>query len=238
MASELIYTANDGEKEGFNFNQWITQNGLEEGKDLLIKHNMMTPSSLTFTSEEYFKLISDPALHKKIHLLPIITKAMQKNKSSKIKIIVAEEEEKSINSLKTYNHKMNDYKQQLKNLNVSLTQNINKCTKNIDIAFDDLNKQIKMKQNQMQQRLKSVETAQKYKINATKQIIINQQTKIQNTIQKCIELQEKQNLDQKRKQKIISMVEDVMKNKLNEKELEIDTNIMFIFNNKEISSFV
>ena len=62
---------------GFNFNTWIIQNDLIEVKDLFIKHNVTTTSTLQLTSSEFQSLMTDPLLFTNTKQIPKIMNAMQ-----------------------------------------------------------------------------------------------------------------------------------------------------------------
>ena len=81
MASgAIVETGNEGEGDGnFNFNKWIMQNGLDEIKDNLKKHNMTTPQTIAIQSQEFRNFMSDPmVLSTKGHLIPQLFTAIDK----------------------------------------------------------------------------------------------------------------------------------------------------------------
>ena len=76
MANNNLETNTTGEGD-FNFNSWITQNGLDEVKDLFEKHGLIKPEYLTIGSNEFKSLMTDPLLYQKSHMMPMIMDAMQ-----------------------------------------------------------------------------------------------------------------------------------------------------------------
>ena len=73
-----LETNNEGElKFAFNFNQWISSNNLTEIKDIFIKHNATTMSTLKYTSKEFKSLMMDQDILQKSYLIPSIMGAIQ-----------------------------------------------------------------------------------------------------------------------------------------------------------------
>ena len=61
MSSQVV-TSTEGENESFDFVKWINKHQLQEIKDLFIKHNATTPSTLTISSPQLQALMMDPIL--------------------------------------------------------------------------------------------------------------------------------------------------------------------------------
>ena len=77
MSSQVV-TSNEGENENqFNFDAWIDKWDLSEIKELFIKHNVTTTSTLQLTSTEFQSLMTDPSLFTKSNEIPKIMNAMQ-----------------------------------------------------------------------------------------------------------------------------------------------------------------
>ena len=71
-------TSNEGEVAGgFNFNEWISHNGLDSVKNIFIRHNATTPQSLTISCDEFKAVMQDPLLFQQSHMIPKILDAIQ-----------------------------------------------------------------------------------------------------------------------------------------------------------------
>lgn len=80
MSSAQIITTGEGEGDGnFDFNKWITENGLQEMKDKLKEHGLTTIAAISTTSNEFRSLMSDGVvLSTKGHLIPKLFDAIDK----------------------------------------------------------------------------------------------------------------------------------------------------------------
>eukprot|EP01083_Nonionella_stella_P067866 179780_1 len=103
MSSLVTVTLpNQGEPEvesGFNFDEWIIENELESIKQILIQHNANTLSRLSVDATEFQSVVTDPQMFAKAHMLPKFFKAVH-NISKLVKIVVADEEQHVIDSIK------------------------------------------------------------------------------------------------------------------------------------------
>eukprot|EP01084_Bolivina_argentea_P096543 173551_1 len=68
--------------DGFSFDQWVVKSGLSALKDILIKHNMKSLSSLSTESAEFAAFISDPLLLPRAMLIPLAIQSMQQLQDS------------------------------------------------------------------------------------------------------------------------------------------------------------
>ena len=68
MSSQVVTSAegeNDNKQNNqkqFNFDDWISKNGLNSVKELFIKHNAITIASLNLSSSQLQSLMTDPVL--------------------------------------------------------------------------------------------------------------------------------------------------------------------------------
>eukprot|EP01084_Bolivina_argentea_P138273 243460_1 len=90
----------------FDFNQFVKQNKLDEIKDLLIKHKMVTTVALSTTSNEFRNLMCDPQTMTKSHLeiviflLNKINKLQLKIQQIKPIVVISEKENNVIKGMK------------------------------------------------------------------------------------------------------------------------------------------
>ena len=69
----------DEGKTSFDFNTWVIDNGLNEIKDKLIEHGLITVNAMNTSSTEFKSFISDPlVLSTKNYLLPQLFAAIDK----------------------------------------------------------------------------------------------------------------------------------------------------------------
>ena len=63
MASAQIATSVEGEGDGnFNFDKWVTDNGLSTIKNKLIEHGLTTPTNISTQSPQFISFMSDPVV--------------------------------------------------------------------------------------------------------------------------------------------------------------------------------
>ena len=77
MSSQVV-TSNEGEKIDFNFDDWISSNGLDSVKNILKNNGAITPSTLTMSSDEIKATMQDPQLLQQMHMIPLIFQAIAK----------------------------------------------------------------------------------------------------------------------------------------------------------------
>eukprot|EP01084_Bolivina_argentea_P317857 551126_1 len=84
------------EGESWNFDTWIIKHQLSEAKELFIKHNATTSSTLKLTSPQFQSMMTDPALFSKSHIIPKIMNAMQNMSAESIVTVVIDDDEQNI----------------------------------------------------------------------------------------------------------------------------------------------
>jgi len=87
-ANEILALTEEGsskakvDEDTFSFKEWLSTSGLTALKDILIKHEMVTLSSLSTESEQFAAFISDPALLPRAMLIPLAIQSMQQLQQS------------------------------------------------------------------------------------------------------------------------------------------------------------
>eukprot|EP01083_Nonionella_stella_P133040 404504_1 len=88
-------------ESGFNFDEWIIENELESIKQILIQHNANTLSRLSFDATEFQSVMTDPQMFAKAHMIPKLMKSVHNiSKLKLVTIVVADEEQQVIDSIK------------------------------------------------------------------------------------------------------------------------------------------
>eukprot|EP01084_Bolivina_argentea_P110829 197829_1 len=244
MAASQINTILEGEQgEQFNFDNWINTNGLSMVKNLLVKHNMKTINTLNTTSDEFHGLMSDPELLSNAQTIPKILSALKKTallSESKSKVIViSEEEEQSIYKLDEYNKNISSLIKKLNNKNNELTVNIKECDSKIDSSFNYIHQQIDIKKNEIKNKLKNIEKEKRSEITAKSQKLNKEQIKIKNSIKSMDSLVQNGDVDRsERKNKIVSIYNNIKKEELSNNIVHVTTKIDFTFKKESISSFL
>eukprot|EP01083_Nonionella_stella_P065287 170931_1 len=120
MSSLVTVTLpNEGEQEGgvefgFNFDEWIIENELEAVKQILIKHNANTLSTLSFEAMEFQSVLTDAQLFTMVHMVPKLTKAVH----NVTKIVVADDEQEVIDLIKQNLKSLKEAQQEIETLRV------------------------------------------------------------------------------------------------------------------------
>eukprot|EP01084_Bolivina_argentea_P130670 230678_1 len=130
----LDTTAMEGETL-FNFDHWITENGLNDIRHVFIKHDMITTEALSMHSESFKKFICDPQLMTNhSHLMPIAISAMQ-NLATYVPptpssldsfVVISEEENAVMESIKCNISKLSQIETELHELKVQYPESIEK----------------------------------------------------------------------------------------------------------------
>eukprot|EP01084_Bolivina_argentea_P317650 550782_1 len=142
--SSQVSTSKEGEGD-FNFDNWIIQHDLVEVKELFVKHNATTITTLKFTSTELQSLMSDAALFTKSHTIPKIMNAVQTmSKESIIKVVIGEDEQKVIDTIEENLKGIDKFEAVSNKLNDDLPKSIlrinNEKLKQINISINKVNK--------------------------------------------------------------------------------------------------
>eukprot|EP01083_Nonionella_stella_P212777 768032_1 len=103
-------------KYGFNFDEWIVDNGLDSVKQILIQHKATTLATLKFNAVEFQSVLTDTQLLTKVHMLPTLTNAV--HNISKIVVHVTDEEQQVIDCIKQNLKAMNETQQEIDTLRV------------------------------------------------------------------------------------------------------------------------
>eukprot|EP01084_Bolivina_argentea_P215845 366540_1 len=149
MSSQVISeTSNEGEN-GFNFEQWITDNALQDIQSLFIKHNATTSKKLTLVSVEIQTLMTDPELLAKPQMIPKIMSGIHNISTYVITIILSQEEQnvmdtikQNLKSLEETEHELNklkhEYPKSKQNVDNRKLEQIKKTKTKINEIFDNL----------------------------------------------------------------------------------------------------
>eukprot|EP01083_Nonionella_stella_P152956 490820_1 len=159
----------------FDFNRWLTDNGLIDINDLFIKHKMASIETLSLQSESFQHFICDPLLIKSYsHLMQPAVSAIQHvtiSAHNDTFIVISEEENAVIDCIKSDLSKLREMPNELNDLKIKYLQSIEK------IRNDKL-KQIVKAQHKVNQTFQNVITA----LNQKKQLILNQLQEMKNDV--------------------------------------------------------
>eukprot|EP01083_Nonionella_stella_P100912 285285_1 len=106
---------------GFDFDEWIIENELESVKQILIKHNANTLSTLKFDAAEFQSVMIDTQLlTNKAHILPKLMNAVHNiSKIVVTKVVhVTDEEQEVIDLIKQNLKAMDETQQEIESLRV------------------------------------------------------------------------------------------------------------------------
>eukprot|EP01084_Bolivina_argentea_P173981 301367_1 len=158
-----------------------------------------------------------------------IKKLHNKSVSKMLKIVISED-----------NSHISSLIKQLSILNETVTQNEAKLKSDINAEFNKLINSISNKQEALLKQLHKIAEDKKSVINAKSQQLQERLQKTQNMMKSCDELLENTSIDKyERKKKILSMINDILNEKIQEKHVtDIEANIFFQFNGESVSSFV
>eukprot|EP01083_Nonionella_stella_P220705 789348_1 len=231
--AQQVNTIDEGESE-FKFDTWIAQHNLDDIRDSLVKHNMTSSETLNTNSAEFIKLMSDAAFLAISHAaIPKLVAAIQQvpgahERVKVVRIFVSKEEEDAQESLEDYQKQIAQLNKEIRESNDSLSKNVKECHQNIQISFDRLWQEMQTKKQQIESKLKSIEQKKRSQIQAKTETIATEREKVNKAKDKCTELQQDSAMDrQKRKQAIVSLVNDVMSAKLSTNAAKVNPQIIF-----------
>eukprot|EP01084_Bolivina_argentea_P024964 46465_1 len=167
-----VATAITDEGEDFNFDSWISQNSLSDIKNIFIKHNATSLSSLSLTSPALQSVMTDQQLLLKHSTkIPLIMIAIQKlpDTSPRMKILIQEDEDIVMEQLKENIYTLEKMKTEFKSLKQKLPQSvervknikmeqIQKTINKINKICNDITNAVKARQNLLVQQLESIKT--------------------------------------------------------------------------------
>eukprot|EP01084_Bolivina_argentea_P003043 5679_1 len=120
MAQDIEDTTVEG--EGFNFDQWVNDNELQEIEQLLRSHNATTTAQLTLVSSEIQSLMTDPQLLAKSYMIPKIMSALHNISTSVITIVVSEKEQAVVNKIETNLKTLDEIQEKINTLAIEFPQ--------------------------------------------------------------------------------------------------------------------
>eukprot|EP01083_Nonionella_stella_P275049 934072_1 len=177
MSSLVTVTLpHEGEQEdvetGFNFDEWIIENELESIKQILIQHKANTLSRLRVDATEFQSVVTDPQMLAKAHMLPQLMKSVYNiSKLKLVTIVVADEEQQVIDSIKHNLKSLNQTQQDIEKLRVDHPTSI----KRINASKLEGVKQAELKVNQIFDQLCDV-------LNARRKAILKQIDEIKSNV--------------------------------------------------------
>eukprot|EP01083_Nonionella_stella_P161262 527934_1 len=135
QAQKLDNSDGDECNTDFKFDEWVTENNLHDIRDLLVKHEMISPETLNANAPAFVELITDPEFSAKGRTMATkLLAAIQQMKV--IRIYITKEEEEAIDQLKQYNEQILLLKREIQDAKDSLIKNAEECEQNIDISFN------------------------------------------------------------------------------------------------------
>eukprot|EP01083_Nonionella_stella_P122150 367356_1 len=247
--AQQINTGDEGESE-FKFDTWIKKHDLDDIRDLLVKHKMTSAKTLNTNSVITLmtKLMTDPAFLAISHttrdtVMPKLLAAIQQVPAAQervrvVRIFVSKEEEDATERLQEYRKQIARLKREIRESNDLLSKNVKECHQNIQTSFDQLLQAIEAKKQQIEAKLKSIEQEKRSQIQTKSQVIATEEEKVNKAKDKCTELQQDSAMDrQKRKHAIVSLVNDVMSNKVSPDAAKVNAQIVFECDVDNILSF-
>eukprot|EP01084_Bolivina_argentea_P105421 188770_1 len=244
--AQQVQTGVEGETQfsDFKFAKWVADNDLGAIRDFLVKHKMTSPDTLNTTSAEYFKLMGDPEFLGTAHMaIPKLLAALQRvpvrqERVKVVRIFVSKEEEDATERLHEYQKQIARLKREIRESNDLLSKNVKECHQNIQTSFDQLLQAIEAKKQQIEAKLTSIEQEKRSQIQTKSQVIATEEEKVNKAKDKCTELQQDSAMDrQKRKHAIVSLVNDVMGNKVSQNAAKVNAQIVFECDVDNILSF-
>eukprot|EP01083_Nonionella_stella_P303155 1048267_1 len=245
--AQQVNTGDEGETD-FKFDTWIRQHNLGNFRDLLVKHNMTSSETLNTNSAEFIKLMTDPAflaigqtakVLAALQQVPALQHVPAAHERVKVvRIFVSKEEEDATERLQEYRKQIVRLKSEIRESSDLLSKNVKECHQNIQTSFDQLLQAIEAKKQQIEAKLKSIEQEKRSQIQTKSQVIATEEEKVNKAKDKCTELQQDSAMDrQKRKHAIVSLVNDVMSNKVSPDAAKVNAQIVFECDVDNILSF-
>eukprot|EP01083_Nonionella_stella_P286760 975999_1 len=112
----------------FDFNRWLTDNGLIDINDLFVKHKMISIETLSLQSESFQHFICDPLLIKSYsHLMQRAVSAIQDvtiSAPNDTFIVISEEENAVMDCIKSNLNKLTKIRNELNDLKIKYPQSI------------------------------------------------------------------------------------------------------------------
>mmetsp|Transcript_52760 Transcript_52760/g.84054 ORF Transcript_52760/g.84054 Transcript_52760/m.84054 type:complete len:476 (-) Transcript_52760:256-1683(-) len=237
MANAQIVTCTAGEGQShtdqshcappFNFNQWVTQNKLDDIKPILVSLDMTVPSKLNTISPEFGRLIRHPQLLQKSHFIPLLMDALnnvpppqlhhhdhdhhhgQNHQPHKPKIVILSvDEEQALNRLTECNDNIALLIKQFHTFNTDAMTVIKHWSSNIDAEFKLIHEKLEQRRVELQDILLDIEKEQKTKYQQKTQELQHKQSNVQNAINSCYEVMENADIDRvHRKRAIIDLTQ-------------------------------
>eukprot|EP00484_Ammonia_sp_Unknown_P016793 CAMPEP_0197041474 /NCGR_PEP_ID=MMETSP1384-20130603/18005_1 /TAXON_ID=29189 /ORGANISM="Ammonia sp." /LENGTH=462 /DNA_ID=CAMNT_0042472401 /DNA_START=42 /DNA_END=1430 /DNA_ORIENTATION=- len=221
MANAQIVTCTAGEGESdtdqchfhhdepFNFNQWVTQNKLDDIKPILVSLDMTVPSKLNTISPEFGRLIRHPQLLQKSHFIPLLMDALnnvppphdQQEQPVLYKpkiVILSADEEQALNQLTQCNDNIALQLQKCHSSNTATMDMIKQCSDNIDAEFTAIHEKLEQRRMKLQAQLLDIEKEQKTKYQQKTQELQHKQSNVQKAINSCYEVRQSPRLHRNR----------------------------------------
>ena len=85
-----------------DFDDWISSNGLKEIEHLFVKHGVTNMDKFTLISTEMQCLMQDEELYGKANMIPKIMNILHNITSNVVTVVISEEEQQVIHSIKRY----------------------------------------------------------------------------------------------------------------------------------------
>eukprot|EP01084_Bolivina_argentea_P189544 325950_1 len=113
----------------FDFEEWISGNGLQTIKNIFKHHGATTADTLQITSEPFQSLMQDNRLFAQAQMIPKILNAVQQItiQSNPVRVVISEEEQLVIDNIEEHLKKI----KQVENQTNSLTDKLSNSSSNI-----------------------------------------------------------------------------------------------------------
>ena len=105
-----------------DFDEWISNNGLGQIKHLFVKHGVTNMDKFTLISTEMQCLMQDEELRGKANMIPKIMNILHNITSNVVTVVISEEEQQVIHSIKRYLQSLHETENELNKLKYEYSQ--------------------------------------------------------------------------------------------------------------------